>query len=75
MQSAGFRAPGAALGGAILTGKESRAVVARRAVRFRAEDIWDTPEDGNRYEVIDGDLYVTPPPVVVHQRGAGNLHG
>ena len=47
----------------------------RRAVRFRAEDIWDTPDDGNRYEVIDGDLYVTPPPVEVHQRGAGNLYG
>ena len=47
----------------------------RRAVRFRAEDIWDTPDDGNRYEVIDGDLYVTPPPVEIHQRGAGNLYG
>ena len=47
----------------------------RRAVRFRAEDIWKTPDDGNRYEVIDGDLYITPPPIVIHQCGAGNLHG
>ena len=47
----------------------------RRVVRFRAEDIWDTPDDGNRYEVIDGDLYMTPPPIVIHQRGAGNLYG
>ena len=46
-----------------------------RAVRFRAEDIWDTPDDGKRYEVIDGDLYMTPPPVEIHQRGAGNLYG
>ncbi|MDP8922646.1 MAG: Uma2 family endonuclease [Chloroflexota bacterium] len=46
----------------------------RRAVRFRAEDIWDTPDDGNRYEVIDGDLYMTPPPVVIHQRGGGRLY-
>ena len=22
-------------------------------VRFLPDDIWDTPEDGNRYEVID----------------------
>ena len=31
-------------------------------VRFKAEDIWDAPEDGNVYEVIDGELYVTPAP-------------
>ena len=49
-------------------------MVVRRAVRFRAEDIWDTPDDGNRYEVIDGDLYMTPPPVVIHQRGGGRLY-
>ena len=47
----------------------------RRTVRFRAEDIWETPDDGNRYEVIDGDLYLTPPPVVIHQRGGGRLYG
>jgi Uma2 family endonuclease len=28
------------------------------------------PEDGNRYEVIDGVLYVTPSPSVVHQWAA-----
>src|SRR5581483_914706 len=44
-------------------------------VRFLATDIWDTPDDGKRYEVIDGKLFVTPPPVVQHQRGAGNLYG
>jgi Uma2 family endonuclease len=49
-------------------------VVVRRAARYRAEDIWDTPDDGNRYEVIDGDLYVTPPPVVAHQRSGGALY-
>lgn len=37
-------------------------------VRFKADDIWDTPEDGNRYEVIDGELYVSPPPNLWHQR-------
>ena len=49
-------------------------MVVRRAVRYRAEDIWDTPEDGNRYEVIDGDLYMTPPPTIAHQRPSGRLH-
>ena len=48
-------------------------MVVRRTVRFRAEDIWETPDDGNRYEVIDGDLYVTPPPVIAHQRPASRL--
>jgi hypothetical protein len=27
-------------------------MAARSSIRFKAEDIWDTPEDGNRYEVI-----------------------
>ncbi len=49
-------------------------MVVRRAARYRAEDIWDTPDDGNRYEVIDGDLYMTPPPVVVHQRAGGTIY-
>jgi len=53
---------------------EGRAVVVRRAARYVAEDIWDTPNDGNRYEVIDGDLYMTPPPVVAHQWPSGQLH-
>ena len=46
----------------------------RSGVRFKADDIWDTPDDGNRYEVIDGNLYVTPPPIWAHQRGLSKLH-
>lgn len=34
---------------------------------LEARDIFDTPDDGNRYEVIEGTMYVTPPPVVAHQ--------
>ena len=36
-------------------------------------DLWHTPEDGNRYEIIEGEVYVTPPPSVLHQRVSGNL--
>lgn len=50
-------------------------MVARSQVRFLADDIWDTPDDGNRYEVIDGELFVAPPPVREHQHAAGNLYG
>jgi Uma2 family endonuclease len=50
-------------------------MVAHPHVRFLAEDIWDTPDDGNRYEVIDGELYVTPPPLVLHQHASSELHG
>src|SRR5690348_14626955 len=50
-------------------------MVARSRVRFPATDIWDTPDDGNRYEVIDGELYVTPPPIVAHQYPSGQLYG
>ncbi len=45
----------------------------RGGVRFKADDIWDTPEDGNRYEVIDGKLFVTPPPIEPHQRAVMEL--
>ncbi|MBM2811595.1 MAG: hypothetical protein HW416_2354 [Chloroflexi bacterium] len=52
----------------------------RIPARFKADDIWDTPEDGNRYEVIDGhyevidgQLYVSPPPLEPHQNCARNL--
>ena len=28
----------------------------------------ELPDDGNRYEVIDGDLFVTPAPSLIHKR-------
>lgn len=49
-------------------------MVVHARVRFKAEDIWDTPEDGKRYEVIDGELYVSPPPIPPHQDAAGSLY-
>ena len=32
------------------------------------------PDDGNRYEVIDGEVCVTPAPGPAHQKVAGNLY-
>jgi len=47
--------------------------LARPRVRFRADDIWDAPDDGNRYEIMDGELYVTPAADWSHQLALGNL--
>jgi Uma2 family endonuclease len=32
------------------------------------------PDDGNRYEVLDGELFVTPAPVRAHQRALAELY-
>ena len=34
---------------------------------WTVEDLQDLPSDGNRYEVIDGELFVTPAPTYRHQ--------
>ncbi|MCC6523870.1 MAG: Uma2 family endonuclease [Polyangiaceae bacterium] len=38
-----------------------------------ARDLDDVPDDGNRYEVIDGELYVSPFPDEAHQRATKKL--
>ena len=38
------------------------------------EDYCQIPEDGNRYEVINGVLYMSPVPIPRHQRISGNLY-
>ncbi|WP_328294816.1 Uma2 family endonuclease [Kineococcus sp. NBC_00420] len=37
------------------------------------EDLLTLPDDGYRYEIMDGQLIVTPPPPVVHQDVIDNL--
>ena len=48
-------------------------MAARNGVRFKSSDIWDVPEDHLRYEVIDGELFVTPAPGSAHQYCIGEL--
>jgi Uma2 family endonuclease len=51
------------------------AVAARKERRgfLTYRDLWHSPEDGNRYEIINGEVYVTPPPHTAHQRVSRNL--
>jgi len=37
------------------------------------EDYVGLPNDGKRYEILDGELFVTPAPVPLHQRVSRNL--
>lgn len=45
-----------------------------RQKRFTARDLWRMPDDGNRYEIIDGEVFVTPAPYVSHQEVLANLN-
>lgn len=41
---------------------------------WTADMLYDLPEDGNRYEVIDGELLVTPAPTGEHQHAVAMLY-
>jgi Uma2 family endonuclease len=41
---------------------------------WTARDLDDLPDDGNRYEVIDGELFVTPAPAWRHQDAVVEMH-
>lgn len=43
-------------------------MVQRAQVRFTYDLLKSTPDDGKRYEILDGDLHVTPAPNRRHQR-------
>ena len=38
------------------------------------KDLTGSPKDGNRYELIEGELYVSTAPELIHQRVIGKLH-
>jgi len=42
--------------------------------RWTVDDLEDLPDDGNRYEIIDGELFVTPAPSMNHQEAVIRLH-
>jgi Uma2 family endonuclease len=44
------------------------------ARRWTREEVLALPNDGNRYELVDGELLVTPSPRGVHQRGVWRLY-
>ncbi|MGE5287756.1 MAG: Uma2 family endonuclease [Micromonosporaceae bacterium] len=44
------------------------------ARRYTVDEVLGFPEDGNRYELADGELLVTPAPTQRHQRVLGRLH-
>jgi Uma2 family endonuclease len=48
--------------------------MAMPATFWTAEMARALPDDGQRYEVIDGELFVTPAPTLHHQRAAGLLY-
>lgn len=47
--------------------------MAAQPVGWTVDMVHALPDDGNRYEVIDGELYVTPSPSPLHQRAVLDL--
>jgi Uma2 family endonuclease len=45
------------------------------ARRYTVEEVLAFPNDGNRYELVDGELLVTPAPRSRHQLVVGELYG
>ena len=42
-------------------------------LQFTYEDYLQLPDDGKRYEIIEGELYMSPAPLTIHQKIVGNL--
>ena len=43
------------------------------ARRYTVDEVLAFPDDGNRYELVDGELLVTPAPSMPHQLVLGEL--
>ncbi len=43
-------------------------------IEFTYDDLLDFPDDGKHYEIIDGELFMSPSPLTWHQRALGNLY-
>ena len=41
---------------------------------WTVDDLQDMPDDGNRYEIIDGELFASPSPIWRHQEAVFQLH-
>jgi Uma2 family endonuclease len=48
--------------------------MAETAKVWTVDDLADLPTDGNRYEIIDGELIVSPSPNMDHQEAIARLH-
>ena len=42
-------------------------------IRWTREQVLNLPDDGNRYELVDGELVVTPAPALDHQVVLGRV--
>jgi Uma2 family endonuclease len=45
-----------------------------RGHTWTVDDLRNLPDDGLRYELVDGTLLVSAAPSKLHQRALGNLH-
>ncbi|MDP2054303.1 MAG: Uma2 family endonuclease [Acidobacteriota bacterium] len=57
-----------------MEGSDAMSTSARPDSRLTYDDFLLFPDDGQRHELIDGEHYVTPTPVLRHQRLLGRLH-
>ena len=48
--------------------------VALAAKKWTLEELHSLPDDGNRYELVRGQLFVTPPPAPIHETVLSRLH-
>src|SRR5437867_2145354 len=55
------------------SGEEGIVSVAMAAKRWTLEELHSLPDDGNKYELVNGELFVTPPPSFAHETVGAKL--